>query len=84
LGATPRKKPRGKERPAADIAYNTAFSRRRIGVEHTIGRLRRFEALTRADRQHRTQHRERVQAVSGLVNRQIARRREADGQRYAA
>jgi hypothetical protein len=36
LGASPRRKPRGKERPAEDSAYNQAFSRRRIVVEHTI------------------------------------------------
>jgi hypothetical protein len=36
LGATPRRKPRGQPRPAEDIAFNTAFSRRRIKVEHTI------------------------------------------------
>ncbi|MDQ2809908.1 MAG: transposase [Chloroflexota bacterium] len=71
LGATPRKKPRGKERPAADKAYNTAFARRRIVVEHTIGRARRWECLTQTDREHREHQRERVQAVSGFVNRQL-------------
>ena len=34
-GFSPRKKPRGKDRPKEDIAYNTAFSRRRIIVENT-------------------------------------------------
>src|SRR5262245_34903518 len=34
-GATPRRKPRGKARPPEDIAYNTAFARRRIVVENT-------------------------------------------------
>lgn len=71
LGATPRKKPRGKQRPAEDIAYNTAFSRRRIIVEHGIGRLRNYDCLRECDRQHRADHQARVVAVAGLVNLQI-------------
>src|SRR5262245_3884662 len=42
LGASPRRKPRGRERPPEDRKYNRAFSRRRIVVEHGIGRLRRL------------------------------------------
>jgi hypothetical protein len=72
LGARPRRKPRGKPRPPEDVAYNTAFSRRRIIVENTIGRLRRYQCLTQTDRQHRKQHTARVCAVAGLVNRQLA------------
>jgi hypothetical protein len=74
LGAAPRKKPRGQPRPAADIAYNTAFARRRIVVEHTIGRLRRFQSLSQTDRQQRRGHTARVRAVAGLVNRCLDRR----------
>ncbi len=74
LGATPRRKPRGQERPAADIAYNRAFARRRVVVEHSIGRLRRYAAVTQPDRHHRHQHTARVVAVAGLVNRQLAAR----------
>lgn len=44
LGATPRRKPRNQPRPAEDVAYNTAFAKRRIKVEHTIGRVRRYQA----------------------------------------
>jgi DDE superfamily endonuclease/Helix-turn-helix of DDE superfamily endonuclease len=79
LGAAPRKKPRGQPRSAEDIAYNTAFSRRRIVVEHTIGRLRRFQSLAQVDRNHRRGHAARVRAVAGLVNRQLDRlqRRQA-------
>lgn len=72
LGASPRRKPRGKPRPPEDVAYNTAFSRRRIIVENTIGRLRRYQCLTQTDRQHRKHHTARVCAVAGLVNRQLA------------
>jgi hypothetical protein len=75
LGATPRRKPRGQPRPAEDIAYNRAFARRRVGVEHTIGRLRRYEALAQADRHHRRGHTARVRAAAGLVNRQLRRHR---------
>lgn len=75
--ATPRRKPRGQPRPAEDVAYNTAFARRRIVVEHTICRVRRYEALTHMDRNHRRDHTARVRAVAGLVNRQL-RHRMAD------
>ena len=77
LAASPRRKPRGKPRPPEDVAYNTAFSRRRIIVENTIGRLRRYQSLTQTDRQHRQHHSARVHAVAGLVNRQLACRMPA-------
>jgi DDE superfamily endonuclease/Helix-turn-helix of DDE superfamily endonuclease len=74
LGATPRRKPRGKDRPAEDIAFNRAFAKRRILVEHTINRLRRYQCLTQTDRHHRHNHAPRVRAVAGLANRQIRSR----------
>lgn len=74
LGATPRRKPRGKDRPPEDIAYNQAFSRRRIKVEHSIGRLRRYQSLSQTDRHHRKNHEQRVRAVASLINRQIRAR----------
>ena len=74
LAAAPRRKPRGKPRPKEDILYNTEFSRRRIIVENSIGRLRRYEAVTQTDRHHRQLHTERVVAIAGLVNRQIQHR----------
>jgi hypothetical protein len=77
LGASPRRKPRGKPRPPEDGVYNTAFSRRRIVVENTIGRLRRYQSLSQTDRQHRQNHAARVRAVAGLVNRQLAHRMPA-------
>jgi hypothetical protein len=77
LGATPRRKPRGKPRPPEDVAYNRAFARRRVGAEHTIRRLRVFEALTQTDRHHRRGHTARVRAVAGLVNRQVRERHVA-------
>jgi len=74
LGAAPRRKPRGKPRPAEDVEYNRAFSRRRIVVEHRIGRLRHYQALTQTDRHHRRRHTSRVRAVAGLVNRRLGHR----------
>jgi hypothetical protein len=73
LGVTPRRKPRGKERPPEDITFNRAFAKRRIVVEHTIGRMRRYEALSQTDRDHRNHHSARVRAVAGLVKRQLRR-----------
>jgi hypothetical protein len=70
-GATPRRKPRGQERPPEDRRYNRAFARRRIVVEHGINRLRRYQALSQVDRHRRRHHRARVRAVAGLVNRML-------------
>ena len=74
LGATPRRKPRGRPRPEGDKDFNRAFARRRIAVEHSIGRLRRYDSLNQMDRHHRQNHTDRVVAVAGLVNRQIQAR----------
>jgi hypothetical protein len=74
LGATPRRKPRGKDRPPEDVCFNRAFSKRRIKVEHTIGRMRRYQSLSQSDRHHRRNHTARARAVAGLVNRQIRSR----------
>ena len=73
-GYSPRKKPRGTDRPLEDVAYNTAFSRRRIVVENTNNRIRRYQSLTQTDRNHRQHHTPRVRAVAGWVNRQIRSR----------
>jgi hypothetical protein len=73
-GAAPRRKPRGQPRPPEEVLYNTAFAKRRIVVEHTIGRLRRFQCLSQTDRHHRHHHTARVRAVAGLVNRQLIHR----------
>jgi len=74
LGATPQRKPRGKDRPPPDIAFNRAFAKRRIKVEHTIDRMRRYQCLKQTDRHHRRNHSARTRAVAGLVNRQIRSR----------
>ena len=73
LGTTPRRKPRGRERSPEDAAYNRAFARRRIPVEHTIGEVRRYQCLSQTDRHHRRHHHARASAVAGLVNRRLRR-----------
>jgi hypothetical protein len=70
-GACPRRKPRGKRRPKRDVQYNRAISRRRIVVEHGLGRLRRFRAVTDVNRHRRKGHAPRVRACAGLVNRML-------------
>jgi hypothetical protein len=62
LGASPRRKPRGEERPPEDRRYNRAFSRRRIVVEHGIGRLSRFRAVAHMNRHPRKGRAARVRA----------------------
>jgi DDE superfamily endonuclease len=74
MGATPRRKPRGKDRPPEDVCFNRVFAKRRIKVEHTIGRMRRYQSLSQTDRHHRRNHTARTRAVAGLVNRQIRSR----------
>lgn len=74
LGATPLRKPRGRDRPPEHISFNRAFARRRICVEHTIGRIRHYQSLNQTDRHHRQNHTARTRAVAGLVNRQIRNR----------
>lgn len=73
-GACPRRKPRGQPRPAEDVRYNRAFSRRRIVVEHALARLRRFRAVTDVNRHRRQGHAARVRACAGLVNRMLDHR----------
>jgi len=70
-GCAPRRKPRGQPRPVQDIVFNRVFSHYRIIVEHTIGRMRRFQAITQRDRHHRRQHTARTRAIAGLVNRHL-------------
>ena len=76
-GATPRRKPRGQDRPAEDRRYNRAFARRRIRVEHGINRLRRYQALSQVNRHRRKGHTARVRAVAGLVNRMLDHRQHS-------
>jgi hypothetical protein len=72
LGAAPRRKPRGRDRPSQDVAYNRAFARRRVCVEHSIRRLRLYACLTEVDRHHQRLSDARAVACAGLVNRHVA------------
>lgn len=71
---TPRRKPRGQPRPPEDVAFNRSVARLRIPVEHSINRLRRYQALSQTDRHHRQGYTMRVRTVAGLVNRQLEAR----------
>jgi hypothetical protein len=46
-GFSPRRKPRGKDRPPEDVTCNRALSQFRIVVEQTIGQVRRFSEYHR-------------------------------------
>jgi hypothetical protein len=72
LGAAPRRKPRGRDRPPQDVAYNRAFARRRVRVEHSIRRLRLYACLTEVDRHHQRFGDAWAVACAGLVNRHVA------------
>lgn len=70
----PCRKPRGKPRPPEDVIWNTMLASVRIRVEHSICRLRCYQALKQTDRHHRQQHTARVVSCAGLVNRQLQHR----------
>jgi hypothetical protein len=77
-GATPRRKPRGQERPPEDRRDNRAFARRRIKVAHGSNRLRRVQALSQVDRHRRRDHTARVRAVAGLVKRMLDHQQDSE------
>ena len=70
-GFAPRRKPRGKPRPVPDLVFNRMFSHFRIIVEHSINRMRRFQAISQRDRHHRRYHTARTRTIAGLVNRHL-------------
>jgi hypothetical protein len=74
LSFCPRRKPIRRPRSPDDILYNRAFAQRRIVVENTICRMRRFACLTQTDRHHRRRLDQRRLAVALLVNHQLASR----------
>lgn len=57
-----------------DRSHNRWHSRRRVVVEHGIGRLRTYRSLADRDRHHRRGHERRVVAVAGLINRRADHR----------
>jgi len=65
---TPRRKPRGKERPKADIRFNKKLAKKRIVVEHAIGRVKKFRVWGQEFRNRLTRHDTMTDIVSGLVN----------------
>lgn len=69
LATVPRRGTAKRPLTADDRAFNRQVSRRRIVVEHAIGRLRTYRSLADRDRHHRKDHERRVVAVAGLINR---------------
>ena len=74
LVVVPRRKPRNRPRPPQDGAYNRQVARERLVVEHTIRRIRCYQAVTQTDRHHRQGHDARMCAVGALVTRQLDHR----------
>jgi hypothetical protein len=74
LSFCPRRKPNHRPRSPDDQLYNRAFAQRRIVVENTICRMRRFACLTHTDRHHRRRLDQRRLAVALLVNHQLTSR----------
>jgi len=54
--------------------FRATILKGRIIVENTINRIRRYQSLSQADREHRRRHEARVLAVAELVNRQFDHR----------
>jgi DDE superfamily endonuclease/Helix-turn-helix of DDE superfamily endonuclease len=65
-GFSPRRKPRGQDRPPEDGVYNRAFWQFRIIVEPTLGQVSRFQRVTMTDRKQRRAQRARVAAIAGV------------------
>lgn len=71
LATVPRRDHQRRRLTDEDREFNREISRRRIVVEHTIGRLRTYRSLADRDRHHRKGHQRRVIAVAGLINRRM-------------
>lgn len=68
----PRKKPRGKERPPEDRAFNKKLSRERVVVEHAIGKVKKFRIWGETFRNRLGRYDGMTSIVSGLVNFRVA------------
>ena len=64
----PYKKPKGGELNDDEKEYNRGFSRFRVRVEHSIGRIKRFKILSERHRNPRPKHGTKASIVAGLVN----------------
>lgn len=64
----PYKKPRGGELTSEEKEYNRALSSFRVGVEHRIGRTKRFRIAGERFRNPLATHHTKTSIVAGLVN----------------
>jgi hypothetical protein len=64
----PYRKPKGGELAEDDKEYNRALARKRVGVEHRIGRSKRYRIISERFRNPLRTHHTKVSIVAGLVN----------------
>lgn len=64
----PYKKPKGGELAADEKQYNRGLGSFRVGVEHRIGRCKRFRIVSERYRNPRRTHHTKTSIVAGLVN----------------
>ena len=65
---TPFKKPKGGIREPLQKQINREISRRRIVVEHVIGRLKRFKIVSDRYRNRRRRYGLRMNLIAGVLN----------------
>ena len=70
---TPFKKPRGKELPQDQQAFNTHLSQVRVRIEHCIGWIKNWAILATRFRCAHTIYTAILRTVCGLVNAQTQR-----------
>lgn len=64
----PYKKPKNGQLTKEEKEYNTALSRFRIGVEHMIGRIKKFKVMSERYRNRRRGHNLKFNIIAGIVN----------------
>ena len=64
----PYKRPKGGELTSEEKEYNRALSSFRVGVEHRIGRTKRFRIVGERFRNPLATHHTKTSVVAGLVN----------------
>jgi len=68
----PKKKPRKGELSPEEKAQNRAIAQERIGVEHTIGKVKIFRIARETYRNHRPEFEDLVETACGLCNLLLA------------
>ncbi len=68
LSSLPNRKKRNLDRTAEEMEYNKSHSKKRIVIEHTICRLKKFRILSDVFRNKSRKHNKVSDIVAGLVN----------------